>query len=257
MRSMWTGTISFGLLNVPVKLYGATAEHGATLHRTHETCLVGEYSDAGHRLSQRMVCKDCEEEVPYAEQGSVFVDTDGTTIVLTPEELAALPGAKSRDLALTDFIDPSEVDPMRYGKAYYLRPDKKGARPYVLLLEALRRSELGAVGRITLRSRESLVMVTAREDMLIAQVILWSDELRAPEFAEGIPAVAITDEDISQAASLLESARVKFDITHYTDTREVALAELIESKRRPVEPVNTGAQIIQLFGHLAADVKAG
>lgn len=256
LKSTWTGTIAFGLVSVPVKLFGATQDHGVALHRTHETCLLGDYTDAGHRLSQQMVCKDCGDVVPYAEQGSVFVDVDGVTVPLARDEMVSLPGDKSRTIDLLEFVDPADIDPLHWGKSYYVHPDVKAAKGqpiFQVLHAALQATGKVAVGRITLRSRESLVAILPREDGLVARVILWADEVRALEVNDPPSTVrAPLTAEVAQAVALVEAMSCKFDIDQHVDQRDQALAALIASKMPTPEPgLSAHAQIIDLTARLA------
>lgn len=252
---MWTGTLGFGLVSVPVKLFGTTTEHGTELHRTHETCLLGEYSDAGHRLSQQMVCRDCGDVVPFNDQGSVFVDVDGTTVPLTREELAELPGQKSRTIDLIEFVDIEDIDPLHWGKTYFVAPDVKAAKGqpiFQVLHAALQATGKVAVGRITLRSRESLVAILPREDGLVARVILWADEVRALELDDTTPVRAPLAAEVAQAVALVEAMSSKFDIDTHRDQREDALAALIGSKLPTPEPApSASAQVFDIRALLA------
>lgn len=234
MRAMWTGNIVMGMVTVPVKLYSATQEHGLEMHQVHP-------ADGG-RISVKRVCKDCGEEVSYGCLGRGHVDpATGEMTVLSPNELAALPGAGSKEVTLLEFVDPVEVDPMLLDTPYYLRPDNMTrkrndvARPnraYALLVEALTVTGKAAIGRMTLRTRESLVLITAREGFLLAHKLRWADETRAPEFEEAVmPDVTVSAAERAQALALVEAMSVKFDIDRHHDQREVALSELVEAKR--------------------------
>jgi DNA end-binding protein Ku len=263
IRAIWTGTISYGLFSVRVKLHPATQDHGTELHRTHEGCLLGSYSDAGHRLSQVMVCKDCGEPVPYAEQGNVFVDADGTTHPLSRDDMASLPADKSRSLDLVEFVDASEIDPLRLAATYFIRPDyqntgRKNPKPnegYPVLVAALEKSGRAAIGRMVMRSREHLVAVLPHDGGLIARVVLWADQLRAPAFDEPVnpPVVELSTEHVDQAVALIDALSVPFDAGRHEDRREAALTALIASKRPqpvPVEVAGATAQILDLTAKL-------
>jgi DNA end-binding protein Ku len=260
LNATWTGTIAFGLVSIPIKLFAATGEHGVELHRTHEACA----RPTTRRVSQRMVCKDCDATVPYSELGSVFVDTDGATVPLSKTELDALPATKTKSIDLVEFVDPDDIDPLRFGKPYYVRPNlgsfkKPAPNPqYDLFVQTLRQTGKAAIGTLVMRSRENLVALTVHDGMLIARVILWADELRIPEFDEPpVPVMAIPESGVEMAAALIEAMTVKFDIAAHVDRRDEALRDLIASKRQPVVTVDAGAQIIELFGRINVAVSTG
>jgi DNA end-binding protein Ku len=261
LNATWTGTISFGLVSIPVKLFAATEDHGVELHRSHETCMVGEYGDAAHRVSQRMVCKDCEEVVPYSDLGSVFEDSDGTTVPLTKAELDGLPNTKTKTIDLCEFVDPDEINPLRLGKPYYVRPNlgtfksPKANPSYELFVRTLQQTGKAAIGSLVMRSRENLVAITVHDGMLVARVVLWADELRVPEFSEPtVPATSVTEAEVAMAVNLVDAMTVKWDVTAHVDRRDVALRDLITSKQAPVVASRPDAQIIDLFARVNASV---
>lgn len=252
-KATWTGTISFGLVSVPVKLYGATEEHG---HETHEAHPVD-----GGRVGYKRVCKDCGDELAYSDIGRSLLDVDGHEHVFTKSEIDALSDAKDHAITLDSFCDPDQIDPLYLSKTYYVRPDylikKRGDTPranksFTAFSEALTSSGKAAIGRITMRSRESLVAITMREDVMVLRVVLWADEIRQPVFQEpDVPAVEIPTAHAMQALQLIDAMTTKFDINSHVDRRELALSDLIESRRTPLpQAADSGAQVIELFRSL-------
>lgn len=251
-KATWTGTISFGLVSVPVKLYGATEEHG---HETHEAHPVD-----GGRVGYKRVCKGCGDELAYSDIGRSLIDVDGHEHVFTKSEIDALSDAKDHAITLDSFCDPDQIDPLYLSKTYYVRPDylirKRGDAPranksFTAFSEALSSSGKAAIGRITMRSRESLVAIMMREDVMVLRVVLWADEIRQAVFQEpDVPAVEIPTAHAMQALQLIDAMTTKFDINSHVDRREIALSDLIESRRTPVESTDSGAQVIELFRSL-------
>jgi len=264
MKAFWTGTISFGLVSVAVKAYGATQDHGLETHQVHAHCPEFDAGDDEKhgRIAWQRVCKTCTADVAYTDIATGHVSDFKRMTVLSPEDLDGLPGVKTREISIMEFVDPDEIDPLRYGTPYYLRADlgqrkrddrPRPNRPYVLLVEALRESGLVAVGRVVFRSRETLVELSVRDDMLIMRTIRWADEIKEPVFTNEpvhVPDVVTTDAERREALRLIDAMTVKWDGDRHTDQREVALAALIASRQPVVEPVDTGAQVIELFGRL-------
>jgi DNA end-binding protein Ku len=249
-KATWTGTISFGLVSVPVKLYGATEEHGLEMHEAHP-------ADGG-RVGYRRYCKDCGKDLDFSDIGRSHVDTDGHAHVFTKSELDGLTDAKDHAIHLDSFCDPDQIDPLYLGKTYYVRPDflikKRGDapranKPFALFAEALTISGKAAIGTVVMRSRESLVAITMREDVMILRVVMWADELRAPTFQEpDAPAVEISHEETTMALELIGALSTKFDINSHVDRRELALSDLIASRRQPVQ--TNESNVVDLLARL-------
>lgn len=260
-RAAWKGTVSFGLVSVPVKLYAATQDHGVRLHQSHQGCTARGVK-ATHRISYVRVCKDCGGEVDFGSVGSVFEDVDRTTVTLSKNEVDRLSAGMDSTIGLSMFVDPAEVDPLRWGKTYYVRPDFGDAdkpRPnpqFELLVEALRRTGKAAVGRVVLRTRESLVALTAHEGGLVARTILWADELRPPAVdTRAAPVVQVSDAEVAMAVQLVETMTKPFNIEDHVDRREQALTTLIESRRPvPVPASDRVAMVHDLTARLREDM---
>lgn len=247
MRSMWTGNITFGLVNVPVKLYGATEDLTAKTHHLH--------GDDGGRVSQRWVCKCCDAEVAYGDLSSCYEDTDGTIVELTREELAALPQAPKREMAIQEFVDADEIDPLTLSKPYYVAPGDKSGKTYALLREAMRTANRFAIVRVVLRTRESLALLRVHDDMITMQTVLWANELRD---APALPtADAVSDEELVMATNLIDAMTSKWDHVSHRNGYHAAMLELVASKRAATgAPADTDAQIIDLNTKLAQRVAA-
>jgi DNA end-binding protein Ku len=249
-KATWTGTISFGLVSVPVKLYGATEEHGIEMHEAHPV--------DGGRVGYKRFCKDCGEELAYSDIGRSHVDSDGHQLVFAKSELDALGDAKDHAITLDSFCDPDQIDPLYLSKTYYVRPDfqikKRGDapranKPFAVFAEALTSSGKAAIGRVVMRSRESLVAITMREDVMVLRVILWADEIRPALFQEpDAPAVDVPVQHMMEALQLIDALSTKFDINSHVDRRELALSDLIASRRQPVEA--TESNVIDLLARL-------
>ena len=178
-RSIWTGAISFGLVSVPVKLYSAVSSKTVRFHQLHAA--------DGVRIQQKRVCPADGEEVAYDDIVKGYEIAPDRYVVITPEELAAIEPQKSRTIEIEDFVELAEIDPIYYDHPYYLVPAAGGAKPYRLLLEAMRASEKVAIARVVLRSKEQLVAIRPMDDVLAMATMNFADEVVARRPARGAP----------------------------------------------------------------------
>ncbi len=220
---MWSGNVAFGLVHIPVKMYAATQDLDVRFHQVH-------IADGG-RIKYLRQCQVCEQVIPFAEIGKGFEDETGRRVLVSEEELDSLQVEHGRDLEIIEFAPADQIDPMFFEKAYYLEPATGAAKPYVLLRQALERTERIAVVMMTLRKRTRLGLLRVRDDVLVLQTMLWPDEVRAPDFA------GISDEDISvrpqelaMAGSLVDSLSADFDPQAHTDEYRQAVLDLVEQK---------------------------
>jgi DNA end-binding protein Ku len=222
MRSIWKGTVSFGLVTIPVRLYSATEERDIAFHQVRR-------SD-GSRIKYKRVAAADGEEVPYAEIAKGFELPSGETVVLTDEDFADLPLVSQKTVEVLQFVPLEQVDPIYFNRSYFLEPDKTGVKPYVLLREALDKSGRVAVVKVALRQRESLACLRVRDDVLVLETMLWPDEIRTPDFATLDGEVEVKAQEVKMAQSLIEALSGDFDPDEFTDGYRVALERLIEAK---------------------------
>jgi DNA end-binding protein Ku len=223
-RSMWKGTLNFGLVSVPVKLYSAVVHRSVNFHQLHATDHA--------RIYQKRICSAEDEEVPYNEIVKGYELAPGRYVVVEPEELAALEPTFTRTIEVEDFVELEEIDSIYYDRPYFLVPARGGARSYRLLLEAMRDTGKVAIGRIVLRSREQLVAIRPREDVLMMVTMNFGDEIQQTsslyelEEAE----LEVGKHELEVARRLVESVARPFDIANYHDTYREALLDLIDRK---------------------------
>jgi DNA end-binding protein Ku len=224
MRAIWKGAVSFGLVNVPVRLYTATQENDIRFHQVHR--------EDGGRIRQRRICSIDGEEVPYDEIAKGYETADGRIIILTDEDFAELPVATGREIEVHEFVPEDQIDPIMLGKTYYLEPDAAAAKPYALLRQALLDTERMAIVSYALRNKESLAVLRVRDDVILLQQMLWPDEIRVPQFeTTGDSAKAeLRPQEVKMAASLVESLAADFEPEKYTDHYREAVEQLIEAK---------------------------
>ncbi|MFF1957792.1 Ku protein [Streptomyces sp. NPDC058220] len=253
MRSIWNGAISFGLVSIPIKLVNATENHSISFRQFH-------IADGG-RIRYRKVCELDEQEVSSAEIGKGYEEADGSIIPITDADLAALPLPTAKTIEIVAFVPATTIDPLQMDTAYYLSASGvPAAKPYVLLREALKRSEKVAVAKFALRGRERLGMLRVVGDVIAMHGLLWPDEIRAPEGVAPDTEVTVRDAELDMADALMDTlGSVDIDSLH-DDYRE-AVEELIAAKAEgePVperEPAAGGGKVLDLMAALENSVRA-
>src|SRR4051794_1263897 len=254
MRSIWKGAISFGLVSIPVKLYSATEEKDVSFHQVHR--------EDGGRIRYKRVCQIDGEEVPYSDIAKGYELPSGEVVVLTDEDFADLPLSTSRAIDVLEFVPLEQVDPIYFAKSYYLEPDAAGAKPYVLLRQALENSGRVALVKVALRSRESLATLRVRDGVFVLEMMLWPDEIREPDFAFLDEDIDVRAQELRMAESLIESLSGDFEPEQYSDNYREALQALIEAKVegrevvQPAEPAADSGKVVDLMAALRASVEA-
>jgi DNA end-binding protein Ku len=254
MRSIWKGAISFGLVSIPVKLYSATEERDVSFHQVHR-------EDAG-RIRYKRVCQTCGEEVQYSDIAKGYELPSGEVVVLTDDDFADLPLSTSRAIDVLEFVPLEQVDPIYFAKSYYLEPDAAGAKPYVLLREALEDSGRVALVKVALRQRESLATLRVRDGVFVLEMMLWPDEIREPAFGFLDDDIDVRPQELQMAQSLIETMAGDFAPEQYADNYREALQALIDAKVAgrevvaPAEPVADTGTVVDLMAALRASVDA-
>lgn len=232
MRSIWKGSISFGLVNVPVRVYSATKSHDVSLHQVH--------AEDGGRIRYQRRCEVCGEVVAYEDITKAYDDGENT-VVLTADELASLPAEHSREIEVLEFVPAKQIDPIRLDKAYYLEPDEQSLKPYTLLRRALEDTDRSAVVRFAMRQKTRLAVLRVRDKTLLLQTMLWDDEIREAEFdvLETVPRISAKERDM--ASQLVDSLASSFDPAEFTDDYQEQLRTLVEAKLEQGETLDTSA----------------
>ncbi len=228
-RSIWRGAISFGLVNVPVKLYSAVSKKTVRFNQLH---------DADHqRIQQKRVCAKDGEEVPFENIVKGYEIAPDKYVVITPDELDALDPKKTRSIDIEDFVDLDEIDPLYYEHPYYLVPDTGAAKAYRLLLDALRDTNKVAIARVVLRSKEYLTAIRPAGDVLTMETMLFADELVPSDRLDELPDddARATERELAMARQLIESQATEFDPTKYRDEYRERVLDLIERKAQGQE----------------------
>ncbi|NUT57016.1 MAG: Ku protein [Thermoleophilia bacterium] len=224
-RSMWSGAISFGLVNVPVKLYSAVSRKTVRFNQLN--------AETGNRIQQKRVDPETGEEVSYDQIVKGYELTKDRYVVITPDELDALDPEKTRTVDIEDFVDLDEIDPVYYDHPYYLIPDKGATKAYGLLLGAMKQANKVAIARVVLRSKEQLVAIRPSGDVLMMETMLFHDEVVPSDDIEDLPDgkdLKATDRELKMAQQLIDSLSSEFDPTSYRDEYREKVLELIEMK---------------------------
>jgi DNA end-binding protein Ku len=257
MRAMWSGAVSFGLVSVPVKVYSATTNHDIRFHQVHAT--------DGGRIKYKRTCSIDGEEVPYADIVKGYETEDGELITLDETDLDSLPTATGHEIDVIEFVPADQIDPLLFDKSYYLEPESKAVKPYALLREALVQTDRMAVVRVALRQRETLALLRVRDKVIVLQTMLWPDEVREPDFDVLDTDVDLRPQELTMAASLVESLGADFDPSGFHDDYRDAVEEMIERKRTTGEtrtapvataPSDEGDSMTDLLSALQASVDA-
>ncbi|KAF4405518.1 non-homologous end joining protein Ku [Streptomyces lycii] len=254
MRSIWKGAISFGLVSIPVRVFGATENHSVSFRQVHA-------ADGG-RIRYRKVCELEDEEVSTSEITKAFEAADGTTVPLTDEDLSSLPLPTARTIEILAFVPADTIDPLQLDRSYYLGADGGGAaKPYVLLREALTRSEKVAVVKLALRGRETLGMLRVVDDALALHTMLWPDEIRSSAGVAPETDVAVRDAELDLADTLMDTLG-DIDLDSLHDEYREAVEALVAAKLEGVEPAEAGGppeaggKVIDLMAALENSVRA-
>jgi DNA end-binding protein Ku len=254
MRAIWKGAVSFGLVSIPVKLFSATEEHDIRFHQVHR-------ADGG-RIKYKRTCSVDGQEVSYDQIAKGLELDNGETVILTDEDFAQLPLKTSREIDVLEFVPDDQVDPVMYAKTYYLEPEGKATKPYVLLREALKSTDRVAIVKVALRQRESLAALRVRDDVILLQMLLWPDEVRQPDFGFLDDDVELRPQELQMASSLVESMAADFEPDEFHDEYREALEALIEAKEGRAETVATPGekaertgQVVDLMSALRASVE--
>ena len=245
MRSIWKGAISFGLVNVPVKVYSATESHDVSLHQVH--------NKDGGRIRYQRKCEVCNKVIAYEDIDKAYDDGE-KTVVLTDEDFASLPAERSHEIEVVEFVPADQVDVLRLDKAYFLEPEERALKPYTLLRRALEDSDRTAIVQFALRQKTRLAALRVRDNVLVLQTMLWDDEVRKPEFDVLDSTPRISEKERDMAAQLVDSLSEDFDPSAFTDDYQEQLRTLIDAKIEQGASLDTEATFGKPEEEESADV---
>lgn len=249
---MWKGAVSFGLVTVPVRMYSATESHDIAFRQVR--------ASDGSRIRYRRVAEADGAEVPYDQIAKGYETPDGRMVVLTEDDLEALPNKSSKEIEVDKFVPADQIDPILFDRAYYLEPDKTSAKSYALLRETLRDTDRMAVVTISVRTRMTMAVLRVRDDVIVLQTLLWPDEIRRPEFDSLADVPEPSDKEVKMAHLLVESLSEDFDPGDYEDDYAGAVEALVQAKiaggdvETPATPEEPAGQVVDLLAALQQSV---
>jgi DNA end-binding protein Ku len=254
-RPIWTGSISFGLVNVPIKLVSATSPKDVRFHQLH--------SSDNARIQQKRVCSADGDEVPFEEIVKGYEISPGRYVVIDPEELRAADPEATHTIDIEEFVDLDQIDPIFYERAYYLVPDKRAEKPYKLLAEAMAKTNKVGIATFVMRTKQYLCALRASEGALVLSTMLFADEVVPLAGLEGLNEadVTLSDRELAMAEQLIDSLGADFEPEKYHDTYRERILDLIAMKAEGQEisaPAVTAAPgaVVDLMAALEASLAA-
>jgi DNA end-binding protein Ku len=252
-RAIWSGAISFGLVNIPVKLYSAVSRKTVRFHQID--------AESGGRVRQKRVGPD-GDEVAYEQIVKGYEIGPDRYVTITPEELESLEPEKTRTIDIEDFVDLEDIDPIFYDHPYYLAPDTGAAKAYRLLVDAMDDSGKVAIARVVLRSKEHLVAIRPRSGVLAMETMLFADEVIPPDAVDelsGDGEVKTSDRELAMAKQLIDSLTSEFEPEKYRDEYRERVLDMIERKAQGetvvIEaPAEEPAKVPDLMAALEASI---
>jgi DNA end-binding protein Ku len=250
-QSIWKGAISFGLVSIPVRLFGATEEKDVSFRQVHR--------EDGGRIRYKRTCSIDGEEVAYADIAKGYELPDGEMVVLDDDDFANLPISSSRSVEVLSFVPAEQIDAVQMGKPYYCDPTGGDVKPYVLLRDSLEKAGRVAVVKVALRQRERLAMLRPREGVLVLQTLLWPDEVRDANL-DLDQDVSVRPQELAMAESYINALSGDFDPSEFSDHYREALEEVIEAKaaghelKAPAEQPRSSGQVVDLMDALRRSV---
>lgn len=252
MRPIWNGTLAFGLVVIPVRLYAATQRKNVSFRLLHSTC--------SSPVKYQKWCPICQAQIESKDIVKAYEYEKGQYVVLTEDELEAVPGPDAHKVEILDFVKLSDVDPIYFEKSYFLEPREGAEKAYRLLLESMKDQAKVAIARVALRAKETLAVVrTYGEQFIMVETMYWADEVRTGQELK-VPGKAQIDErEMKLAVTLIEALSSTFEPEKYTSRQKQALAELIQDKiqgkKIVAEPERVPPQVIDLMEALRRSVE--
>ena len=254
MRSIWKGSLAFGLVNVPIKVYSATEDHDIRFHQVHR--------EDGGRIKYKKVCEADGKEVAFADIVKAYDSDDGRTVVLTDEDFDQLPVNSGHEIEVLTFVPAEQIDPVLFDRSYYLEPDGKSPKAYVLLRQVLEKTDRVAVVHFALRQKTRLALLRVRDEVLMVQTLLWPDEVRKADFPALEGKIEVKGPELKMAMNLVDSFAGDFEPQDYGDDYREQLQQLIDAKLeggeafdKPEAPDDDDADVVDLLAALQRSVQ--
>jgi len=250
-RAIWKGAVSFGMVSIPIKLYTATEEKDVSFHLLHKK--------DGARIKTQRYCPEDDAAVDWNDVVRGFEIAPDQYVIMEPADFDKVPVGTTRTIEITDFVPSAQIDPIYYQKTYYLEPEKVGGKPFALLREVLKDSELVALAKVTLRQKEQLCTLRVYENTIAMETMLYADEIRSTQDLDVPGEISIGAKELNMAKSLVEMLTGDFEPDKYHDDYREALLELIDRKAEGQEikrPAPVAGKITDLMEALRASIDA-
>jgi DNA end-binding protein Ku len=253
MQTLWKGSISFGLVNVPVKMFTATEDKSISMRYIHKTCSTP--------LSYVRKCPTCDIEVEWEEIARGYEYESGRFVLFEKDELDSLNGEVNKEIKILDFVALDEIDPIYFQKTYYLSPGDTGTNAYNLLLESLRQTGKIAIAKVSIRSKSSLSCIRVIDRCLVMETIYYPDEIRSITQIPNLPEqIQVNDKELTMAKMLIEQLTSPFEPEKYKDDYRAALLDAIQHKiageEVKIAPEQQRTNVIDLMSALQASLEA-
>jgi DNA end-binding protein Ku len=252
MKSLWKGSLTFGLVNIPVRLYSAVEEKSLRFHLLHE--------EDGGRIKYQRTCAKCGKEVTWDDIVKGFEYSKDHYVTFNQDELSALDVDSIKAIDVVTFVPLESIDPVYYNKTYYVAPEPSGVKAYRLLQEALEAEGQVGIAKIALREKEHLATIRLKDDVFVLETMHWPDEIRTPEFEELDKRVDVRDTEVKMARQLIQQLSGEFNPDEFTDDYRSRLEELVERKVEGEEvtlaaaPEEEPTKVVDLMEALKASV---
>jgi DNA end-binding protein Ku len=252
VKALWKGAVTFGLVNIPVRLYSAVQEKGLKFHMLH--------SEDGGRIRYQRVCAICGQEVTWDEIVKGFEYSKDHYVQFSPEELQALDVDSIKAIDIVNFVPLEEIDPIYYNKTYYVVPEPSGLKAYRLLQEALEAEGSVGIAKVALRDKEHLATIRLKDDVFVLETMHWPDEIRQPAFEDLDRNVDVRDSEVKMARQLIQQLSSDFQPGEFRDEYREHLRTLVEQKVEGqeitvvAEPEEEPTKVVDLMEALKASV---
>jgi DNA end-binding protein Ku len=253
MKALWKGSVTFGLVNIPVRLYSAVQEKSLKFHMLH--------AEDGGRIKYQRVCAICGKEVAWDDIVKGYEYSKDHYVHFTDEELQAVDLDSIKAIDVVNFVPLEDIDPVYFNKTYYIVPEPSGLKAYRLLQQALEAEEQVGIAKIALREKEHLATVRLKDDVFVLETMHWPDEIRQPAFEELEKKVTVRDPEVKMARQLIQQLSADFEPDEFTDEYRTRLGQLVEQKIEgqeitvAAEPEEEPTKVVDLMDALKASVE--
>lgn len=253
MKTLWKGAVSFGLVNIPVKMYTATERKDIKFNYLHKECMSP--------IKYQKFCPNCDREIAADEIVRGYEYQTGSYVIMTEEDMERIPLENTKTIDILDFVDLNQVDPVYFDKTYYLEASQGGEKAYSLLINAMQQTGKVAIAKVLIRSKQSLAALRVKETVLVMETIFYPDEIRSyASLNTGMDAVKLHENEIKMAVNLIQNLSTDFDPSKYQDEYRQAIREIIDAKIAGQEiathtPAADKGNVVDLMAALKASIE--